>query len=83
MDYKFTWEEELKRRERLGITDAEAPLPHPDHIELDIEACTVQIVGPMTKEEKVVYAHWVARKKELWAILRSCRKNSKLPENMR
>ena len=25
MDYKLTWEEELERRERLGITDAELP----------------------------------------------------------
>ena len=77
MDYKLTWEEELERRERLGITDAEAPLPHPDHIELDIEARTVQIVGPMTKEEKVVYAHWVARKKELLAILEELQKKLK------
>ena len=77
MDYKLTWEEELERRERLGITDAEPPLPHPDHIELDIEARTVQIVGPMTKEEKVVYAHWVARKKELWAILEELQKKLK------
>ena len=77
MDYKFTWEEELKRRERLGITDAEPPLPHPDHIELDMAAGTVQIVGPMTKEERVVYAHWVEQKKELWAKLEELQKKFK------
>ena len=35
---------------------------------------TLDLIRPMTKEEKVVYAHWVARKKELWAILEELRK---------
>ena len=69
MDYKIAGEEELKRRERLGITDAEPLLPHPDDIKLDLRAGTARIVGPMMKEENVVYDLWVAQKQELLAKL--------------
>ena len=65
--YKTDWERELERRERLGITDAPPPLPHPDHIEIDLRAGTARIVGPMTKEEKAVCDLWVAKKQELVA----------------
>ena len=67
--YETEWELELERRERLGITDAPPPLPHPDHIEIDLRAGTARIVGPMTKEEKAVYDPWVAQKQELLAKL--------------
>ena len=50
--YKRDWEWELERRKRLGITDAPPPVPHPDHIEIDLQNGTVQVVGPLTKEEK-------------------------------
>ena len=53
--------------ERPGITDAPPPLPHPDHIEIDLRAGTARIVGPMTKEEKAVCDLWVAQKQELVA----------------
>ena len=69
MDYKIAGERELEHRERLGITDAPPLLPHPDHIELNLRATTVRIVGPSTKEEKVVYDLWVAQKQELLAKL--------------
>ncbi len=69
MDHKIAGEEELKRRERLGITDAEPLLPHPDDIKLDLRAGTARIVGPMTKEENVVYDLWVAQEQELLAKL--------------
>ena len=69
MDYKIAWEDELKRREQLGITDAPQSLPHPDHIELNLQAGTARIVGPLTKEEKAVYDLWVAQKQELLAKL--------------
>ena len=65
--YKTDWEFELERRERLGITDAPPPLPHPDHIEIDLRAHTVRIVGPMSKQEKAVCDLWVAQKQELVA----------------
>src|SRR5512146_1189861 len=34
LDYKLKWEQELERRERLGITGP-APLPHPDDVRLN------------------------------------------------
>ena len=59
MDYKIAWEYELKRREQLGITDAPPPLPHPDQIQINFQANTAEIVGPVTKEEKVASDRWV------------------------
>ena len=55
LDYKLAWTEELKRRERLGITDLEDPIPHPDHIIIDYRTGLVRIEGPLTKEEAANY----------------------------
>lgn len=52
LDYKIAWERELDRREALGITDLAPPLPHPDHVVVDVRNGTVRIAGPATKEEK-------------------------------
>jgi Family of unknown function (DUF5681) len=57
VDYKIAWERELERRKTLGIT-APDPLPHPDHIVLDVLTGTVQIRGPVTKEEKAAWDRW-------------------------
>jgi hypothetical protein len=59
LDYKLTWERELERRKKLGISGPE-PLPHPDHIVIDIPAGKVRVKGPATKEEKVAWARWDA-----------------------
>lgn len=63
MDYKVEWERELDRRKRLGITDAPEPLPHPDHVVIDIRAGTAKIIGPATKEELAEWETWVKRRK--------------------
>ena len=55
IDYKIGAEEELEHYQKLGITDFEEPLPHPDHIHIDFENGTVEIVGPVTKEQKKAY----------------------------
>ena len=34
--YKIEWERELARRERLGIAAGPEPLPHPDHVVINI-----------------------------------------------
>lgn len=52
--YKVEWERELQRRERLGI-DGPAPLPHPDHVQIDMNTGEVRFTGPATKEEKARY----------------------------
>lgn len=55
LEYKLNWEEELRRRERLGITDLKVPMPHPDHIVIDHRTGAVRIEGPWTKEQKASY----------------------------
>lgn len=49
--YKVEWEREIPRCKRLGIEPL-SPLPHPDHIVIDMRTGKVQIKGPMTKEEQ-------------------------------
>ncbi|WP_339718532.1 DUF5681 domain-containing protein [uncultured Maritimibacter sp.] len=49
--YKVEWDQELARRERLGITDLPAPLPHPDQVKIDMETGRAWIDGPATKEQ--------------------------------
>ena len=62
--YKIEWEKELRRREQLGITDLPEPLPHPDHVKIDMIEGTAIIVGPTTKEEKAEYDWFVERRQE-------------------
>jgi Family of unknown function (DUF5681) len=49
--YKVEWEDELDRRERLGITGPE-PIPHPDDIQVNFVTAEVRFTGPMTRREK-------------------------------
>jgi hypothetical protein len=63
IEYKVEWEKELERRKRLGI-DAPDPVPHPDHVVIDMQTGGVRITGPMTKEEKVKWDSLCARKAE-------------------
>jgi hypothetical protein len=62
-EYKSGWEFELERRRRLGI-EAPDPIPHPDHIEIDMRTGTVIVKGPMTKEEKKKWDRLRERKAE-------------------
>ena len=63
IEYKIDWENELERRERLGI-EAPAPIPHPDDIIIDMNTGAVRMKGPFTKEEKPAWDKLRARKKE-------------------
>lgn len=54
IEYKVGWERELERRRKFG-TSGPDPLPHPDHVVIDMNSGTVRITGPMTKEEKIVW----------------------------
>jgi hypothetical protein len=87
IEYKCNWEEELERRERLGVTGPE-PLPHPDDIVIDMKTGQAIVKGPMTKEEKVVWDHWRARRdacdseiEELTATLKD-RKNKRFRDQI-
>lgn len=66
--YKVEWERELTRRERLGITGLE-PLPHPDHVVVNIRTGEVAIRGPATKEEKARHDMILQAKVEFQAEL--------------
>ena len=57
LDYKIAWERELARREALGIDNLSPPLPHPDHVVIDVRSGSVRIAGPATKEEKAEWDH--------------------------
>lgn len=59
--YKVEWDQELERRRALGIV-APDPIPHPDHIVIDMRTGAVDVRGPMTKEEKAELDKWKARK---------------------
>lgn len=64
IEYKVGWEKELERRQRLGIDDAPAPIPHPDDIVIDMKTGQILMRGPMTKEEKPFWDKARARKAE-------------------
>lgn len=51
MTYKVEWERELEKREKFGIEGPE-PLPHPDHVQIDMNTGEVRFTGPVTREEK-------------------------------
>ena len=51
LDYKLQWEQELERRERLGITGP-APLPHPDDVRLNFRTSEITFIGPLIKQQK-------------------------------
>ncbi len=62
MGYKIAWERELDRRDRLGITDLPDPLPHPDHIVIEMDRGTVRIMGPVTRAEEAQLKLWRDRR---------------------
>jgi hypothetical protein len=65
IEYKVSWERELRRRDALGISDLPDPLPHPDHVQVDFRAGTVRFAGPMSKEEKAEWDDILARREIL------------------
>lgn len=57
LEYKIRWEKILLHRKQTGTTGPE-PVPHPDHLVVDMIAGTIRIAGPMTKEEKAALNAW-------------------------
>ncbi len=68
IEYKIGWEQEIERRKHLGLPDAD-PIPHPDHIEIDMKTGEVIIKGPFTPEEKKKWDDLRKRKKECEASI--------------
>ncbi|MCJ2012737.1 DUF5681 domain-containing protein [Methylobacterium sp. J-076] len=79
LTYKLEWEQELDRRARLGIGGPE-PLPHPDHVRIDMYAGTARIVGPATKQEKAKWDLWQAQKPLLERELRGYERRLRRPD---
>lgn len=67
--YKVDWERELDRRERLGL-NLPPPLPHPDHVRIDMQTGHVRIIGPCNKREKVKW-DWFQRQRQKFCEERS------------
>ncbi|SLN68235.1 hypothetical protein ROA7450_03649 [Roseovarius albus] len=67
MDYKIEWDQELERRKRLGITDLPDPVPHPDHVKIDLNTGEARVEGPWTREEKAELDMWLAKRDE-WEL---------------
>jgi Family of unknown function (DUF5681) len=61
INYKADWDEELERCRKLGI-QAPDPIPHPDHVIIDMQTGSVRITGPMTKEDKAKLDRYQAYK---------------------
>lgn len=68
IDYKTSWDQELQRRKALGI-DAPTPIPHPDHIIIDMNSGSVRVTGPMTREDKVKWDTLREHKREVKASI--------------
>lgn len=63
IEYKVEWEQELERRQRLGITHLSPPLLHPDDIEIDMKRGGVIVKGPFTQEEHAAWV-WLAQRRD-------------------
>lgn len=51
IEYKISWEEEIELCKHRGIKPPD-PVPHPDHIKIDLATGQVSFTGPLTREEK-------------------------------
>ncbi len=61
IDYKHSWEEEILSCKLMRITPPE-PIPHPDHIKIDLSTDQVRITGPLTREKKEKWDHLIKMK---------------------
>jgi hypothetical protein len=74
IEYKIEWEREIERCNQIGVPGPE-PLPHPDDIIIDMRNGGVRVLGPWTKEEKVV---WDKLRRELDESVESIRELKEL-----
>ncbi|NDB68346.1 MAG: hypothetical protein EB015_10170 [Methylocystaceae bacterium] len=82
IDYKLSWEKEIERHKIMGIRPPE-PVPHPDHIKIDLATGQVQITGPMTQEEKERWDRLRKRKKSAHKAIQVYEADLKDPKNKR
>lgn len=63
-EYQQKWNQELKRRRDLGITDLPDPVPHPDDIIINMHTGQVRTEGPLDEREKRSWDERLARRAE-------------------
>jgi hypothetical protein len=80
IDYKLGWEEEIRLRKMQGLPPPE-PVPHPDHIKIDLSTGQVVITGPFTKEEKVKWDKLKKRKADAIKAIKAYEEDLKDPKN--
>ena len=72
IEYKVGWTERNEDAKRRGLPPPE-PLPHPDHIEIDMNSGEVIIKGPFTPEEKQLWDNLERRKQDALEAITSLR----------
>ncbi len=80
IDYKHSWEEEIERCKLIGIKPPE-PVPHPDHIKIDLSTGKILITGPFTREEKVKWDKLKKRKASAIKAIKTYEEDLKDPGN--
>jgi hypothetical protein len=80
IDYKFSWEEDIKHHKLMGLAPPE-PVPHPDHIKIDLSTGQVLITGPFTQEEKVKWDKLKKRKADAIKAIKAYEEDLKDPKN--
>ena len=60
LDYKTEWEEAIEHCKKLGLP-APDPVPHPDHIDLDMRTGQIIVDGPMTYKQRDAGRKLIAR----------------------
>jgi hypothetical protein len=79
IEYKTQWAADLEWQKRNGPSGPQ-PLPHPDHIKIDMATGEVEIVGPMTEEEKSAWGTLNRRRRQLDVKTATLWLKSRLPE---
>ena len=72
IEYKIGWTDQIEDAKRRGLPLPE-PLPHPDHIEIDMNSGEVIIKGPFTPEEKILWDNLERRKQDALEAITSLR----------
>jgi len=82
IEYKQAWERELDRRRLNNITHLPDPIPHPDHLIVDIRNGTIRVVGPMNTEEKEKLRLWAENKEKLREAIANLRAELLVEEDL-
>ena len=80
IEYKLDWEHEIERHKLMGIIPPQ-PVPHPDHIKIDMATGQVRMTGPFTKEEKAEWDKLKKRRKAAYEAIKIYEAELKDPKN--